>query len=136
MAGIGVIDKVQKPRGGALEAEGLPKRGILRARASVGTSRGIGVGKGVWGGLPYVSFLYTIYIAYQLYCLTHRGEGEGAKSSPIPKALLSLPLPIPAGDGKSIMIGLVKNNSELGEEGEAISTSSGIGQWGLWYQYG
>jgi hypothetical protein len=60
--------------------------------------------------------------------LTHRGEGEGAKLSPILKALSSLPLPIPAGDGKSIMIGLVKNNGEPGEEGEAISASGSIRQ--------
>jgi hypothetical protein len=47
MAGTGVIDKVQKPRGGALEAKGLPKRGVLGARASIGTNKGTGVGKGV-----------------------------------------------------------------------------------------
>jgi hypothetical protein len=47
MAGTGVINEVQKPRGGALEAKGLPKRGVLRARASVGTSKGTGIGKGV-----------------------------------------------------------------------------------------
>jgi hypothetical protein len=63
-----------------------------------------------------------------LYYLIHRGEGEGAKLSPIPKALLLLPLPIPIGNGKSIIIGLVKNNGEPGEEGEAISASSGIRQ--------
>jgi hypothetical protein len=63
--------------------------------------------------------------------LTHGGEGEGAKLSPILKALSLLPLPIPAGDGKSTIIGLVKNNGKPGEEGEAISTSSGIRQWGL-----
>jgi hypothetical protein len=61
-----------------------------------------------------------------LYYLTHRGEGKRTKLSPIPKALLLLPLLIPIGNGKSIIISLVKNNSEPGEEGEAISASSGI----------